>query len=157
SPPLPRLFWFSFGELEQLLNGELLECHWLATRLATNVTGARFACRPALDERTPALVERGANSVRVVMKDGVPRLTENSNFLSGRAGRSDLPTWADPFLAALNQAQARLPRYFRLSVDIAGRPLIASNALSSAILARDGTGAEQHWNGLVSKSRAGTA
>jgi signal transduction histidine kinase len=153
-PPLPRLFWFSFGEFELLPGGELRECYWLATRLATNAVGAKFACRPALDERTPALLEREGSSVRVVMKDGIPRRTENSNFLSGRAGRSDLPDWVDPFLAALNQTQARLPRYFRLSVDIAGRPIIASNALSSAVLARDGTGGGQHWNGLESKSRS---
>jgi len=152
TPPLPRLFWFSYGEFEMLLGGELRECHWLATRLATNATGARFVCRPALDERTPVLLETRENSVDVVMNDRVPRSTAKSNFFSGRAGRSDLPSWPDPFLAALGKAQARLPRYFGLSIDIAGRALIGSNDLTSVLLARGGKGSRYYWAPSLSKT-----
>lgn len=156
-PPLPRLFWFTLGEFKMLSDGELRECHWLATRLATNGTGAWFGCRPALDAQTPTQEKNREGPVEVVMKDGVPRSIAKSEFFSETVGRSAPPALADPFFAALVKAQARLPPYFRLSVDVAGRAIIASNDLRSVVLTGGGTSGGQHWKATSSKSVPGAA
>jgi signal transduction histidine kinase len=156
SPPLPRLFWFTLGEFQVRPDGEFRECHWLATRLATNAMGARFICRPALDERMHMQVLDPVNpSVGTVIKSrDIPSFAKSLSFDAGTV-RSDLPTRWDPFLAALDKARARLPTYFRLSVEIAGRALINSNELSSAVLAGDGTVGGPNRKSALSKSLLG--
>ncbi len=155
SPPLPRMFWFTLGEFQVRPDGEFRECHWLAMRLATNVTGARFVCRPALDERVHMRLDfENPYGPKVIKDRDFPRFV---NWVSFNASTpiSDLPTWWDPFLEAFGKAKARLPRYFGLSVDVAGRALIASNDLSSVVLSGSGKGGGQSWKSTVPKSLEG--
>ena len=171
SRSLPRLFWFAAHPPDGETNNPVrLDQTWLARRIDGGATNVWFGCR-SLDEdfrkprrsaqTTPAPPNPAANSastpapaarLRILVGRNVP----NPRNQVGLAFREGHNTWSDlsviehasrPFSAAdlLDSASIKLPDYFDITLDVAGKALVASNQLPTLVYADGGKGSGRYW------------
>ncbi len=139
----PRLFWFRAPATRPGTNGPIaFEQEWLAARVKEEPDGMWFICRHASDEEVPL-------HSRPVIIGGVVvvKMTEGlSNQLAQTHGIFDLRRFpSDPVLAELALWQKRLPKYFGVTLEVAGKTIISSNHLPVITWSGHGKGSGHSW------------
>ena len=166
SRALPRLFWFTTPAPDGETNHPVrLDQAWLARRIDGGATNVWFGCR-RLDENvheprrsaqtTPTLQDPAADSAAARLRIFVGRNVPSPRNQVGLAFREGHNTWSDvrviehasrPFSAAdlLDRSSIKLPDYFDITLDVAGRALVSSNQLPALVHTAGGKGSGQYW------------
>lgn len=131
----PSLFWVLSADVP-VSDSPHLANEWLMVKHAKDTNSCRYACWPA--------TFKWAN-LKTPIKSGSGRLWKREETRAVAVYVDSSKAFLDPLNRTILDFRGKLPAYFDFSLELAGRPLVASNFLPAMVKQGGAKGGGLHW------------
>jgi signal transduction histidine kinase len=139
----PSFFWVLSAEVP-VSGSPHVANEWLMVKHAKDTNSCRYACWPAMF--------RWAD-LKIATNSGSGRLWKREETRAVAVYVDSTKTFLDPLNRTVLEFAGKLPAYFDFSLELAGRPLVMSNYVPTAVKVGGAKGGGLHWE----KTFAGAA